>query len=814
MEDLSGKQLGQYRIVSPLGEGGMASVYKAYQPNMDRYVAIKILPPHYASDPNFVHRFSREAKVIAGLEHPNILPVYDFGAEQGYTYLVMRLVETGTLSELLQGRPMDLGEVEGIIAQIAEALDYAHARGVVHRDVKPSNVLIDPLGRCLLTDFGLAKVLLSVSMFTSSGTFLGTPKYASPEQCLGKELDQRSDIYSLGVILYEMVTGRPPFDAETPMGIVVKHIHDPLPMPCAVNPALPEAVERVILKALAKEPQDRYASAGELAKALKVAILESDSVLRDKLQARTLAGKGIKERGAFPVWGWVAGGILICGLIAGLASLAINYARRLIRVPNGKPELTQAVTGVPASAQPAEPTVTSSVLLPTQPKPVTGSAGTQTPLTPITVGIPEDQTNLNWQEGISFRTPGADPKDILRVGDEVFIFYSSPEDTLFRLNLQGEILSEIALSMPCDHVAWDGTAVWCAGWNSKTVYQLDPLSGAELSKLETDLEIEAMVWKGDNLWVMDGYHNLGKYDRTGKRLQRVGLEFAYYPGDLVWVGEELWLFSGNKVVRYDQQLDYIGEFSWQCGGNDVSGDWDGESLWVVSPNLNRVTQCTRVEVLPSSTSLSTEIASSNMTYQHWQVQTSFPAPVAGAQDVLVVGDQIWVIADQLYRLNQKGEILSQQELGVSCSKATWDGESIWCASDRLYQVDPISGKALTSFDPGMSLNIAWDGSVLWGVTSDANLFSYDRSGKKLKQLALAMPAGSGELVDMAWMGDKLVVTYWAPWTLVYDKEFNSLISVYSICDISSWDLGVDADGKSLWVINAQSNRITQCIPVD
>lgn len=138
MEDLTGKQLGQFRIVAPLGEGGMASVYKAYQSNMDRYVAIKILPRHYVSDPNFIHRFAREAKVIAGLEHPNILPVYDFGAEEGYTYLVMRLVEAGTLSGLLQGQPMDLAEVEALITQIADALDYAHAHGVIHRDVKPN----------------------------------------------------------------------------------------------------------------------------------------------------------------------------------------------------------------------------------------------------------------------------------------------------------------------------------------------------------------------------------------------------------------------------------------------------------------------------------------------------------------------------------------------------------------------------------------------------------------------------------------------------------------------------------------------------
>jgi len=222
----------------------MAAVYKAYQPGMERYVALKILPRYFASDPQFIGRFHQEAKVIAKLQHPHILPVFDFGEADGYTYLVMPFVESGTLADLMHGQPLPLPRIRSIISQVGDALDYAHAHGLVHRDVKPSNVLVDERGNCLLMDFGIAKIVEGTAQFTETGGIVGTPAYMSPEQGLGQELDGRSDIYSLGVMLYEMATGRPPFDAETPMAIVIKHIHDPLPPPRTINPALSEALER------------------------------------------------------------------------------------------------------------------------------------------------------------------------------------------------------------------------------------------------------------------------------------------------------------------------------------------------------------------------------------------------------------------------------------------------------------------------------------------------------------------------------------------------------------------------------------------
>lgn len=390
VENLTGKQLGQYRLIAPLGEGGMATVYKSYQPSMEREVALKILPRQYASEPDFVHRFQREAHIIANLQHPHILPVYDYGESDGYPYLVMRYVEGQTLNDRLKGQPIPLPEASRMISQIASALDYAHAHEVVHRDVKPSNVLIDDQGNCLLSDFGLAKVLLSVSQLTASGAFIGTPTYASPEQCLGREAGPRSDIYSLGVILYQMATGRPPFDADTPMAIVIKHVHDPLPMPRSFNPALPEAVERVILKALAKEPQYRYATAGELAGALSEAVQAVDRPTLPETRRYSSLPSLVGNARRIPAWGWVLGCLAVVGLLAGLVAgifLAIHPASHpkptTPRLPTSTRFLTQAAPAARSILTPTSARTTNTPGLPSlTPRAAATSTGSAAPLEP------------------------------------------------------------------------------------------------------------------------------------------------------------------------------------------------------------------------------------------------------------------------------------------------------------------------------------------------------------------------------------------------------------------------------------------------
>jgi len=278
MQSLLGQTLGQYRIVEQLGKGGMATVYKAFQPSLERFVAIKVLPPYFAHQEGFGERFVREAKAIARLDHPHILPIHDYGREGDISYIVMKYVDAGTLKDLEGGARLALEQALQIVQQIAEALDYAHGQGIIHRDVKPGNVLMDHGTWVLLTDFGLAKMAEGSQQLTGSGVGVGTPAYMAPEQGQGRPVDGRADVYALGIVLYEMLTGRVPYEAETPLAVVLRHVTDPLPLPRLLNPQIPEAVEQVILKALAKDPEERYGSAGDMATALSRAMEDAKGI--------------------------------------------------------------------------------------------------------------------------------------------------------------------------------------------------------------------------------------------------------------------------------------------------------------------------------------------------------------------------------------------------------------------------------------------------------------------------------------------------------------------------------------------------------
>ncbi len=264
--ELVGQQIGAYRVLSLLDRGDTAEVYKAFHPALKREGAVKVILREVVSDEDWVRRFRQEAELLGRLDHPHILPVYDAGEHEGRPYLVMKYMSDGaTLRDQLSGQPWPLNRVVKVICQVAEALDAAHRSNVVHRDIKPSNILVTS---DLIFDFGIAKPFRGEEHTTDSVLIVGTPEFMSPEQCKGDRIDHRSDIYSLGVLTYQMLTGRVPFSAETAIGVLTKHLTEPLPIsPRGV--ALPPIVNAVLRKSMARDARDRFESAGELGDALR-----------------------------------------------------------------------------------------------------------------------------------------------------------------------------------------------------------------------------------------------------------------------------------------------------------------------------------------------------------------------------------------------------------------------------------------------------------------------------------------------------------------------------------------------------------------
>jgi tRNA A-37 threonylcarbamoyl transferase component Bud32/Flp pilus assembly protein TadD len=392
-----GENIGPYRVMEQLGQGGMATVYKAYHAALDRYVALKVLHPAFGEDPNFEARFQREARLVAKLDHPNIVPVYDYSEHDKRPFLVMKFIEGETLKARMASGPLGSEELANIIDAIGSALAYAHKMGILHRDIKPSNVLISTDGSIYLADFGLARIASMGESTLSGDMIMGTPQYISPEQAMGKkDLDEGTDIYSFGVMLYEMVVGQVPFNADTPFSIIHDHIYTPLPIPHNINPSVPEPVERVLLKALSKERADRYASVPDMVAAFKQAwqsagvpmkgttITMSPKAVPAQVKSASTSAKRVSEPTAQtiaaappkaakrPFW-MVAAGVVLLFICFGFAFFALRRGGLFLSL-NGtgvdEPTLTAVVTNEVAPPVNATSTLPVAVDTPIVPSPL------------------------------------------------------------------------------------------------------------------------------------------------------------------------------------------------------------------------------------------------------------------------------------------------------------------------------------------------------------------------------------------------------------------------------------------------------------
>jgi len=390
---------GRYQIVELIGQGGMGNVYRAHDPQFSRDVALKLLPAGFLQDPLFRERFARETEIMGGLEHAAIIPVYDAGEDHGQPFLVMRLMSGGTLADKMSAGSLSLADTEHILTALCSGLDRAHTRQIIHRDLKPTNILFDEDGNPYIADFGIARLAAA----TTTMTIIGTPQYMAPEQAEGITVNAQADIYQLGVILYEMLTGKVPFDADTPAALMYQHVYTPVPSLTAVRPDLPPALPQVVNTAMAKKPADRFSSGSELAAAFSHALTatgaagapppQETEVLSERPETKPQAPTDTPRRRALP-WLWIGLPLLIGLLFLGYRFLFTAPPEP--ENPSAAIAAEDAITPPPTSSATAAPltitvvaTATTAENIPAVvPATATAAPSSPTALPPASTAVP------------------------------------------------------------------------------------------------------------------------------------------------------------------------------------------------------------------------------------------------------------------------------------------------------------------------------------------------------------------------------------------------------------------------------------------
>jgi serine/threonine-protein kinase len=524
------RTIGRYEIREELGRGGMATVFRGFDPRFKREVAVKLLPREFLHDPNFRARFDREATTIASLEHSGIVPVYDFGEEDGQPYLVMRFMPGGSLAEQLDRGSLSLEETARILSRISGALDFAHSKGVIHRDLKPANILFDQHGDAYLADFGIVKLTEEAATLTGTGGIIGTPAYMSPEQAQGKGgIDNRSDLYSLGVILFQMLTGSQPFEADTPIGLAFMHVTEPTPDILEKKPELPPGVNSFIQQAMAKSKGDRFGTAEELSGAferstkeevieapiepdLDPTIIDTEAEIELEPKEEHVAPtppppipepspqisdqpkEAVREPrrsgiSVLPILGIFGASVVIVGI----AIFALGGGMDLLAPA---PEPTSSPTSLPTNSPTASPSDTPEPTLTIVPTPTLGfDISRLSPLFTAGAGHPWSSAVVWSPDGsrLAGIGPGPEGRSLYSGGKRVITIWDVGDDFTESISMESSTTS-------IQDLEWspDGAYLASSGVNG-TVQIWDPDSGAEIASLIVSTSAaRAVAWSPDS----------------------------------------------------------------------------------------------------------------------------------------------------------------------------------------------------------------------------------------------------------------------------------------------------------------------------
>ncbi|HSB90298.1 MAG TPA: protein kinase [Anaerolineales bacterium] len=556
-----GQALGQYRITQKIGEGGMGAVYKADQPSVPRAVVIKVLSSSFAEYADAGERFQRELKMITRLEHPHILPVYDYGEVAGRPYIVMRFMNGGSLQDRLEAGMMKRPDVLRVLDQVAEALDFAHDQGIIHRDLKPANILLDESGNAYLADFGLAKTVGGTHDLTADGSVLGSPTYMSPEQARGVKLDRRSDVYAFAILIYRALSGRLPFEADSAWGYITKHLNEEPLSIRTFAPGLPAELDTVLGAGLAKDPASRPERATALMAAVRAALSGETDVSTRIPSAATRTPTGFTSAPS--------------GTLFSPAPPA--SVRAAVAAPAHRPSWRlPVVLGIGGLGLLAVGVVAAVLLY----------------LASTRIGAPS----------LSTYPVGDQPRALLFDGQAMWVA-NYFDNTLTRLAASGCAGSSqdcgLALgTYPVDSLpsamAFDGNRLWVANSLHQTLWVLDPASGATDATYQLSHVPTALLWADSFLWIAnDIAGTVTKVSGDGQILADVGvganLDASGGPVGLAHDGTSLWVIlkGDQSLVRMDPAGPTV-EDRFPLDGEPTAIVFDGTSIWVAIKDPGRL----------------------------------------------------------------------------------------------------------------------------------------------------------------------------------------------------------------------------------